>query len=196
MVGDQLLSAYDRKGRRHAFQAFMHVVLSVGHSEYRRSKISWGGKFVNLPSSWIFEFNFSLRSCIIRDAPTLSPFLQACPNFFEQPTPFPHIPFVYCAFTTHFNSLHVNFCRMIIFSVWNFHHRLHYTCDFFLPLLTTANRGKRMTPCYLIHVFFWYREDEWPSQEGSASPVLPLLPIGSYFLEAPRVYWSGSIYNK
>jgi len=35
--------------------------------------------------------------------------------FFEQATPFPHIPLVHCTFNTHFNILHVNFRRTNIF---------------------------------------------------------------------------------
>jgi hypothetical protein len=35
-----------------------------------------------------------------------------CHPFFEQPTPFPHIPFVRCTFTIHVANLPANFHRM------------------------------------------------------------------------------------
>jgi hypothetical protein len=38
-----------------------------------------------------------------------------CPAFFEQPPPFPHIPFFHRTFTTHFNNLPVNFRRKKMF---------------------------------------------------------------------------------
>jgi hypothetical protein len=42
------------------------------------------------------------------------------PAFFEQPTPFPHIPFVHCTFTICFNNLpvsfHQTFCNLKIVS--------------------------------------------------------------------------------
>jgi hypothetical protein len=34
--------------------------------------------------------------------------MHISPAFFEQPTPFPHIPSVYCTFTLNFNNLPLN----------------------------------------------------------------------------------------
>ena len=39
------------------------------------------------------------------------PAIAHCRALFEQPTPFPHIPFSYCTFAVHFNNLSVNFRR-------------------------------------------------------------------------------------
>jgi hypothetical protein len=36
--------------------------------------------------------------------------MHISPAFSEQPTPFRHIPFVRCTFTTNVNNLPVNFC--------------------------------------------------------------------------------------
>jgi hypothetical protein len=41
--------------------------------------------------------------------------MQTTPAFFEQPTPFPHIPFAHSTFATHFDDQPVNFCWIAIF---------------------------------------------------------------------------------
>jgi hypothetical protein len=35
--------------------------------------------------------------------------ITRCPAFFQQPTPFPHIPFVHCTYSVHFTTLLVDF---------------------------------------------------------------------------------------
>jgi hypothetical protein len=79
--------------------------------------------------------------------------------FFEQPTPFPHIPLVYSSFTTHFNILPINFRRTNNFGVYKSYRQMRFTGSgikknfFYLFLITTANGGKMTTEYYAIYAF-------------------------------------------
>ena len=65
-----------------------------------------------------FPLHFSFK--IIRDRRRLSASLlliHVSPALFKQPTPFHHVPFLYCTFTVPFNNFPVNFRRKRSFSV-------------------------------------------------------------------------------
>jgi hypothetical protein len=109
---------------------------------------------------------------------------------FEQPTPFPHTPFVHCTYTIYFKTLPVDFRERRTFLA--FKNRianrisqvagLLFSC---LSLMTKTNLKKNgWHRTYAIHVFpLTYRRH---SQEVDASSARPLYKIGSYFLDATR----------
>ena len=78
-----------------------------------------------------------------------------CRPFFEQPTPFPHIPFVRCTFTIHVAKLPANFCRM------NFKNCITsrtsqvsgFSIFVFIFNVCSEWKKKHLTPYYAIHVF-------------------------------------------
>lgn len=79
-----------------------------------------------------------------------------CLAFSEQPIPSPHISFVQCTFTVHFNNLLVNFRRTNIFIIkknFNTDHteQVERLSIFIFILNAYSERWKKiMTPCYAI----------------------------------------------
>jgi len=134
----------------YAFHAVMHVFFLLVTPQTMTGK-----KFVEVEKDMIITLQQGWD--YMEDAQNFPLELFACPLHSSHctlvlpslTTNFPHIPFVYCTFTMHFNILPVNFCQTNILSVYKLYHRLYFTGSgifSFQQLWRTGGGGGKMTP--------------------------------------------------
>jgi len=121
---DQLLQAFIEKHRRQAFQPVLQsffcllvIPQTLARQNFLEMKkqvmITWCK--VRIVLKMLENFSKELfEECACMGGGVS---LHQCRAFFEQPTPFPHIPFAHCNFIIHFNNLPLNFPWTNIFKV-------------------------------------------------------------------------------